>query len=278
MGFNIIHHVDQPTIDLMYNGYAPVFVLSTGRSGTKLAAALLNACSNVSAFHEPRPALQYFTGDSFRNRGDLDMLTRIFNAARMEMILETYIQDKIYVESNQCLTFYAPAIAGLFRNAKFIHIIRHPGDFVRSAIQKGWYMNDSIWESGRIKPLEETNGGGMAQTEKLAWLWLTVNTFIDEFKTTLAPRRVMTIKMEELTGDVQRAFELAAFVGGAAVSEVVFRDILGNKINAFTISPNEPPNIRKIPGFPNYSSWEEGQKNKVRRFAGDKAADYGYHL
>ena len=43
MKFKIIHHVDQPTIDQMYQKYSPIFVLSTGRSGSKFITKLFES-------------------------------------------------------------------------------------------------------------------------------------------------------------------------------------------------------------------------------------------
>ncbi len=115
MKFTILHHVDQRTIDAMYHEYAPVFILTTGRSGSKFLASLLNHSPNVLAYHEPQPTLQYFPHFAYYNQNKKDVLIKMINAARMELILEVYIKEKIFVVSNQCLTFFAPAISVLFK-------------------------------------------------------------------------------------------------------------------------------------------------------------------
>ena len=129
MKFSMIHHVDQATINRMHEVYTPVFVLTTGRTGSRLLVELLNCSPGLVAFHEPRPTLQYFSDFAFHHQNEGELLRHMVAAARMESVLEVMIRDEKYVESNQCMTFFAPALNDLFPNARFIHLVRHPGDF-----------------------------------------------------------------------------------------------------------------------------------------------------
>ncbi len=134
--FSHIHHVDIGTISRMYSDYSPVFVLSTGRTGTKFISELIKKTDNIDSFHEPVPTLQYYSDYAFHNQDKIALLKKMINVSRIEIILNSYIGEKIYFESNQCLTFFAYALNELFIKAKFVHLVRHPGDFVRSAIKK----------------------------------------------------------------------------------------------------------------------------------------------
>ena len=86
--FRMIHHVDQQTIDDMYQAYSPVFILSTGRPGSKFMAKLLALSSRIISFHEPRPTLQYFSNHAFHNQTAKNALSKMIEAARMESILD----------------------------------------------------------------------------------------------------------------------------------------------------------------------------------------------
>lgn len=46
----MIHHVDQETIAEMFKSYAPVFVLSTGRAGSKFIVELLHLSPSWARF------------------------------------------------------------------------------------------------------------------------------------------------------------------------------------------------------------------------------------
>jgi hypothetical protein len=278
MKFRVIHHVDRATIDGMYAGYTPVFILSTGRSGSKFAARLLDLSSNVSAYHEPRPTLEYFSNYAYHHQDVTEVLTRMIDAARMESILENFIKDKIYVESNQCLTFFAPFIARLFEKSKFAHVVRHPGDFVRSALRKGWHKNDSIWESGRLKKADESQWAEMDQIERLSWLWQATNSYIEEFKKSILFRRTLSFKFEDLVQDPGNVKTLLEFIGSENIDKRKIEEVQKSKINELHIKPWEPPTMKKVMDFPHYKDWEPGMQDKLKKYCSELAGIYGYRL
>jgi hypothetical protein len=278
MKFRILHHTDQKTIDDMYNNYSPVFILTTGRSGSKFITNLLNCASNIIAYHEPQPTLQYFSNYAFHHQGEADILTNMIDAARMELILEVFIKNKIYVESNQCLTFFAPVIATLFRKSKFVYLVRHPGDFVRSAIRKGWHKNDSIWESGRVKIADGDQWENMDQMERLSWLWMTTNSFIEKFKEQVNTHRIVTFQFENLIKKIKEARKLLKFVGAVDIKPEKIKEVQEKRINELFIHPNEPPGMKKVVDFPDYIEWNDEMKKKLRKYSEKLAKRYGYKL
>lgn len=278
MKFKMIHHVDQKTISEMYNEYAPVFILSTGRAGSKFLPELLNLSSPIAAYHEPRPTLEYFSHYAYRHQGETGILTQMIDAVRMESILEDYIKDKIYVESNQCLTFFAPVLAQLFKKSKFVHVVRHPGGFVRSAVRKGWHKNDTIWESGRLKMADEQQWAGMDQIERLSWLWNMTNRFIDDFKCTIPRERTAFFKLEDLSTDAGAVKELLRFIGGQEIPGTAVKKMQTTRVNELYIGPDEPPNMKKIANFPKYPEWNDELKEKLKSHTQALAESYGYRL
>jgi hypothetical protein len=276
--FRIIHHVDQKTIDEMYNAFSPVFILSTGRAGSKFLTALLDQSVNVTAYHEPCPTLQYFSDYAYHHQSEADILTNMINAARMELILEVFIKNKIYVESNHCLTFFAPVLANLFKKSKFVHLVRHPGDFVRSAIRKGWHKNDSIWESGRVKMTDKNQWAKMDQIEKLSWVWNITNRFIEEFKSGIEDDRIYVSKLEDLSEDKEKINALLQFVGARDTQWEKIKVLQKEGVNKFRIGPNEPPNMKKTYKFPVYTEWNNDMKKKLKTIVNDLTVLYDYRL
>jgi hypothetical protein len=274
--FEMIHHVDAKTIAAMYEVYSPVFILSPGRSGSKFIVELLNLSARIDAYHEPRPTLQYFSNFACRHQDQPEVLQKMIDAARMEMVLETYIKDRIFVESNQCLTFLAPALAALFKKAKFVHLLRHPGDFVVSAARKGWYVNDSIWEAGRPKPEAEDVWRQWTLVQKLGWLWDASNCFLRKFSGGLQNGRVLTCRLEDMVADMDHAAGLFSFCRADAPTEKAIKEMQGKKINSLWIGPQEPPNMRKDPRFPAYGDWSAAMKNELWEMVGATATAFGY--
>jgi hypothetical protein len=276
--FRIVDHVDRATIDLMYESYAPVFILSTGRAGSKFIVELLNLSPDVSAFHEPQPRLQFFSDFASRRQDQPELLTKMIEAARMEWILKVYIQKKIFVESNQCLTFFAPVLSVLFKSSKFVHLIRHPGDFVASAARKGWYNNDSIWESGRFKMADEHRWAGMNQIERLGWLWNSTNRFIRKFLSTLPAARRMTCRLEDLLADTSAIHALFSFCGAGVPEPEKVSEIQSRQVNRLWVDPNEPSNMKKNPDFPAFGNWPVTDKRTLRTLVGETARFFGYEI
>jgi hypothetical protein len=274
----MIHHVDQKTIDLMYRSYSPIFILSTGRSGSKFLTSLLNLSNNIKAFHEPKPSLQYFSDFAFHNQEEKVILTKMIDAARMELILDIFIKEKIFVESNQCLTFFAPAIRDLFEKSKFVHLVRHPGDFVRSGVRKGWHRNDTIWESGRVQMKNKLEWNVMDQIERLVWVWQVTTDFIEKFKKTIEADRIITFRIEDLFNKTRYADHLLNFVGANKIPAEKIQEIQNTKINELRIFQNETPNMKKISNFPKYENWDNNIKKKVKRYTEAQAKLFGYRL
>ncbi len=276
MEFRHIHHVDSATIAALHHGYRPVFVLTTGRSGSKWVVELLSGAPSLAPFHEPRPALMHLARFAHERRGEPALLAPIIDAVRTEMVLEAMIRGRVYVESNQCLAFFAPALDRVFSSCRFVHLLRHPGDFARSAIRKGWYRNDSIWEANRPRMGDEAAWSRLDPIEKLGWLWAETNRFVSGFLEVLAPGRALTCRLEDLTASPERAQELFAFCGAEPPSMDRIRALQAQRSNELRIDSNEPPTMRKVASYPAYPDWPEAEKEKLRFFAATAARRFGY--
>ncbi|GAB2778826.1 hypothetical protein GCM10010465_26810 [Actinomadura fibrosa] len=213
---------------------------------------------------------------AYHNQKENEILGEVFKAARVELILEAYVQNKVYVETNQCLVFFCRQILELFPNAKFIHLLRHPGDFVRSAILKGWHKNDSIWEEGRIKMKDEAEWNSLSQLQKLAWVWKSTHEFIEEFKSD-NENNFMTFKLEEITQKKRKFKDLLKYVGVTDFGSNLKKE-MGIRTNKVLISENEPPNMFKRQDFPQYTEWTAENKQELKKYTEQLAQQYGYKL
>ena len=276
--FQFVDHVDEETILKMYENYRPVFVLSTGRTGSKFIHELFSLSGNAASHHEPLPKMEYFAKEIYRCH-NLDTMEKIFNVARMELILDAYIRDKIYLETNHAMTFFAPVINRLFKESVFIHVARHPGDFVRSALRKGWYANDTIWESGRIKGEDSENWNKLDHIERLGWLWKTTNEFIERFKKSIdSPERVAFFRSEDLFEDPYAVKKLSVFAGIEDISFEKIEKLQSVKVNEVVINDYEPQNMKKIEFYPTYEEWSELDRDKLNHFTAELSEKYGYSL
>ena len=246
------------------------FVLSTGRCGTAFLTNILELSKEVRCEHRPTPELIYpsrlaydsSTIDNSKFEIGIDM-------ARYELVESAFLRDQVYVETNNKITFFAPYLARVFKQSIFIHLVRHPADFVRSGILRKWYSGKDYHDVGRIVPTNGSFGNWdrMTQIEKIAWLWNETNQFVENFKASLGdPNRIMFAKAEDLfsgTEAVVRIFKL-----------LQLEPLLEKKINRVM---RRPVNAQRSGDFPKYQQWNSEQKAQLKKYA-VLSAKYGYEL
>lgn len=262
----------------MYREYDPVFVLSTGRSGTKFLASLMQHSDLTDAYHEAEPRLMSLMNYAFHHQHRKETLQKIIEAARFELILKSFIKGKIYFEANHCLTFFASQLNLMFPESRFIVLVRHPGDFVASAARKGFLKNENIWEAGRIKMNNRVKWSKLSHIEKLAWLWTSTHLFIDKFLKTISEERYFLIRFEEMVSQHEKLADLLMFTGLDDINSRKLIKLQDERVNELKILAYEPDTMRKNKDFPAYAKWDPQMINSLKKYTGDIPAKYGYNL
>lgn len=217
----------------VHGEYDPVFVLSTGRCGTKLLSGLLQLNSRVAVYHGNTPELTWYSGYAFQHfkTKDSELKTAI-DLARYEQIRNEYLLGKKYIETNNRITFFAHQLAELYPRSKFIHLYRDVYKVVKSGNSRNWYGNDKLIDEGKIRPLgENTVWEQFSQVEKIAWMWNETNRFADDFKKTVEASRVMTIEAEELFLNVNQAKAIFSFCGLEAPASGLIAKTIHRPVN-----------------------------------------------
>lgn len=205
----------------------PIFVLSTGRVGTMLLTRLFELEQGLHIEHEALPEM-LLAGKTAYDTGDLSFAKGAFMAGRYEAIRDYKLRGLRYVETNNRLTFFAPAMAELFPKAKFIHLLRHPDSFVSSGIQRNWYTGKTITDEGRIAPPHSL--GIESRPDKIAWLWNATNSFIDDFKAGPGKDRTLTVRSEDLFSNKEEAMRILNWLNFSADERSVQR-VLDTPVN-----------------------------------------------
>lgn len=247
---------------------APCFVLSTGRCGTRWLTELLRLSRCVWANHSHYPELirhSRLAYEEYRKRPDV--FQQIIRATRDEWIANAYRHGQIYVETNSRITFFARAIRSVYPRARFIHLVRHPGDFVRSGMSRGWYSGDQRHDLGRI-----VKAGGsecwqrMTDIERIAWLWNETNRYIETFSRDLSAGEYTRVKAEDMFRDPSTVLRILDFL---EVSDIPLRAIV-------TMQRRQINRQRKWASGP-FETWPDEEKQKVRTYA-VLAERYHYEL
>lgn len=263
------HDIDwQSFPEELFATHEPVFVLSTGRCGTALLTSILSRVSRVICEHSPTPELVAIERHAHEHGVDqFDAYRTAISAARFDLISEAHLRGRRYIETNCRITFFAPHLADLFPRARFIHLVRHPGDFVRSAVRRGYYEG-RYFDMGRIMPRTGRAAGewqSMNPFERTAWLWNETNQFIERFKSTNSDR-VLTVKAEDLFANPQAPMNVLDFLQLPLLSPNVLGRCLRQPVNQQVGGSVSPVN-----------EWERDRIHRVLRWA-PLTYHYGYEF
>ncbi len=132
-----------------------IFILSTGRSGTRSLAEWFNRSRSVRAEHEPEPLL-------------VDEIVRYVRRelpepAMAELLSQTRIQEaggREYVESNHMLTYCIGALGRAFPGASYVWLLRDGRDVVVSLMARQTFEG---------QPLDDVEGEWLMRRFSLAW-------------------------------------------------------------------------------------------------------------
>ncbi len=252
----------------------PGFVLSTGRCGTKTLAALADLIPDVDSHHEPDPKLLeasylYFM-KSCASATD-DFWQGLLAGNRDDLIRQAVRSGKIYFETNNRLALLSELLVSRYPGAKFLHIVRHPCDFVRSAMRRN-YFNNHPWDFVRITPSPEDSAfktwSETGQMEKCAWLWAETNTHIDAVMRNIPSERRLFVRSEDIFNNYKDSVaKLFSFVatGKKMPNAEKIEKVLGMKLNQQTYGK-----------FPKSGDWSPEEKEILKHHCGTLLDTYEY--
>ena len=248
----------------------PIFFLSTGRCGTALLSSIFERIPHVACYHSPVPELVYSARLAYENGSrNFEAYREAILAARFESVADSAIRGKRYVETSCRTTFFAPHLYELFPRSRFVHLVRHPGAFVRSAVLRGYY-GGGYDDIGRIRPrdgLAAEKWSAMTEVERSAWLWNETNLFIERFKHSCNPERILTVRAEEVFTDPKATLRILEYCDIERPSSARIAKWTARRVNA----------AEHTAALPSYELWDEPRKEELRRWASG-AVLYGYHV
>ena len=251
----------------MFSSMSPVFFVSPGRAGSELLVKLMNESKIGSVYHEPRPRMFYSSKLVFEKNVEIETKKIAYLSARYDLLKKAYLEDKRFVETNNRNTFFMSVLGELFPKAKFIQLVRHPGDFVRSGIRRKYYSGNENDDS-RITPLVHDRYNKywemLSDIEKIGWLWNATYSFIEEEKKHMNVENIIMIKSEDLFSNPQTYNNICTFLEHNQLNERKIASII-----------KKPVNMQKQSAYPKWTEWSEEDKAKLINMTplGEK---YGY--
>lgn len=218
----------------VYTRYPCYFVLSTGRCGTMLLTRMLRMSDQFVVYHSPQPELAVESVQAYAAGGRRsDFFAGVVTGARAEYVEAAAITDRTFIETNPKITFFARHVKRVFSGARFVHLIRDPVDFARSAVSRGYYQSHRT-ERRHIRPPEASGQPAwdqMSLIQKAAWCWAETNAFIDKFAQELPNESMIKVTSQELFSDPGGAIRIARFCGDTDLSSDTVGRLLNRKFN-----------------------------------------------
>jgi hypothetical protein len=246
-----------------------LFILSTGRTGSSTLVRLLDLSPEVAAFHEPKPALlRSYRGAYAEAHRNPSRYRRLLARARRRLIGEAGRDGLVYAEAT-LLKFFAPVMAEMLPNARFLHLHRHPAEVVRSGMRRGWFRGSAL-DRYRIVPLADDpasrHWGRWDAFRKVCWTWHTENDYFIRLDRTIGRHRVLRLAFDQWTRPGTGAYRsLFDFLEVEPPRPEAVADVLAVKHNEQTGGE-----------FPPYAEWPGAWRRILAEVAGPTMTRLGY--
>lgn len=188
-----------------------VFIIGTGRNGSKLLAECLKTGDNVSVYGEvdingPEPIWYKELYEGIGNRKD--RMVR-FKALRNERFTKS---KAVYVEKNHLLNVILHEILEMWPDALFLYLKRNSKKTIRSFLKRDYYSEKDLqgeYGKGRIRPVD--HWGDESTFEKCCWLYTEYTWMCLQFKKSCPEDQFRTIKYSQLINKDQPSFLKGVF-------------------------------------------------------------------
>lgn len=266
-----------------------ILIVSTGRTGTKFFADLFaQAFRGVEAKHEPFPDMFDLAMSYLRTNMSLQEAVENFKQHRERICAKVHKKNcRIYVESNNHLSWLLPVVLKCFKNCRIIHVVRDGREYVRSQYSKktwsskkdgsmAFFMGD---DDCRKRPCAQdfpddaynSQWDQMTRFEKTCWYWTKTNRVI--YETIKDDDRAITIKFEDIFNSSRGSdamFELIETLGMADMNRLT-KDEIKTTMNCKS-------NATKDNLISGWQDWPEEQIESFRRIASEDMKLYGYTI
>lgn len=261
----------------------PVFVVSTGRSGTTTFTRILQIHPEVCCLNEVQPPLRPegfmkwsgYWAEAFIEKRVLDK--------RDKLIKQITANRLVYIEGTPPASHLISELHKLF-DARFIHLYCDGSAFVQRAVERGWHKKRPLLsqllifvrrrffmrfvEGGKVDRWLTPPSDMKTQFEKVIWLWVEVNKTIIRSFSVLPETHKFSVRLESLNKDL--LLELHKFLELKVYPEVLdeMTEILTKAIDQAGESALHHP----------YPEWSEHEKKRFGEIAGDMMRKLGYDI
>lgn len=181
---------------------SPVFILSTGRTGTQFFKDYINGTpGNAYCRHEPGPSRRFkFLSNLYLNgKAGSNLIVQTYLGSRKRLFLRN--QGLTYIESSNFMFGCIPSLNTHYEDIRIIHIVRNPVDYVKSHLNHGFWRGHkkffALYIPYWLEKLEVSTPSD--PVDLLSSRWNYVNRQIQTYSES---NKYLRVKFEELfSGD-----------------------------------------------------------------------------
>jgi len=261
--------------------FEPVFIISTGRTGTMFFESFFEDDQKIDAYHEPFPDLFDLMIAKFRSNLDEKHVRKQIVGNRFTRIFSAWKKRKIYLESNPNLLFLVSDLKGVFPKARFIFLTRDPKTYLTSAYSKSPNNTDTMFFYGendhrkRITAKDFTTDiykkewDSFSRFEKIAWYWDKGNREIIS-QTKRLEKSCIMIKFEDFFIKKDN-IEISRFLDfiGIKSDNKTFHEVLLKRLDA-----KKNPSRKRL--INNFEKWPDDMKRIFEKHTKNTREKLGY--
>jgi hypothetical protein len=240
------------------------FVVSTGRTGTKWLAELLNQHTDALVEHEPVPTEQLAHKTALLNGVTSDNYIKKFRLKEIYIrVAKEHPDLKTYGEVNGALRRHIVPIRKYVPNVKLIHLVRDGRDVVRSVVSRGTFSGrHPVYYDFRPPIVDEYSKRWevLPEFEKTCWIWQWENAYMRQHITHCARFEDITSSYDLFNKQILKPLDL---------------DL---RENVWKKEANRPQNVSLKYVLGKWDQWTSEQKEQFAHICGKEMEHYGYEI
>lgn len=237
------------------------FVVSTGRTGTRWLATLLNEARDARVEHEPVPMETLAHRAAVEDPGTAAPYIRDFR--RKELYLRVArAHPAHYGEVNGILRRHVDALRDAIPGVQLLHLVRDGRDVVRSLVSRHTYGGKHpVYAGFHPPPVDDyaRRWDELSELERACWVWRSENRYMRE-------RIAGRARLEDIATSYVALREQVLDPLGLALDESAWD----------AAARATPPNRTSRHDMPPWDDWTDRQKATFREICGEEMAHYGY--
>jgi hypothetical protein len=216
------------------------FITGTGRCGTMLVSKLLSLGRNTQCDHEK--SIIYTKIKQAYLTGEMEPLHEEIGTVIEPLVKSHNRKGMIYGECSGLMYLVFEELYRRYgKRARFVLLVRHPEEFVRSALARGFFDPQHPHALEHLRARPDTDMGKRWETaspfEKCLWYWNLVNGMLYNFFCCLPDNLWKIQQIEKL--DVESSRELFEFLQVDGFNEKDVQEMLSVRINATPVAGHE---------------------------------------